>query len=119
MPDNESYQSQNPDQGYTPNPSPNPSPNPAPNGSIPGKGAATASLVLGIIGVVCWFFSWSSIASIILGIIGIVLAGNSKKAGFEGGTRKAGMVLSIIALVGGAVFFVTCVICASTLALFS
>ena len=50
------------------------------NGNIPGKGAATASMVLGIIGVVCWFFGVSSIVSVVVGIIGLILASNSKKA---------------------------------------
>ncbi len=53
------------------------------NGNIPGKGAATASMVLGIIGVVCWFFGVSSIVSVVVGIIGLILASNSKKAGLS------------------------------------
>lgn len=85
------------------------------NGNIPGKGAATASMVLGIIGVVCWFFGWSSIVSVIVGIIGLVLASNSKKAGFVSGVRTAGYVLSLISLIGGAIFFVSCVACAGIL----
>ena len=63
------------------------------NGNIPGKGAATASMVLGIIGVVCWFFGVSSIVSVVVGIIGLILASNSKKAGFVSGVRTAGFVL--------------------------
>ena len=82
------------------------------NNKLPGQGAAVASLVLGIISVVCWFFSWSVIVSIVLGIIGLVLAGSSKKAGFTGGMRTAGFVLSLIGLIGGAVFFVACIACA-------
>lgn len=61
------------------------------NGNIPGKGAATASMVLGIIGVVCWFFGVSSIVSVVVGIIGLILASNSKKAGFVSGVRTAGL----------------------------
>ena len=38
------------------------------NQNIPGKSAATASMVLGIISIVCWFFGWSLIASVILGV---------------------------------------------------
>lgn len=57
---------------------------PTPPGDVPGKGAATGSLVCGIIAVVCWFFGVSAIASVILGIVGLVLASNSKKAGFNG-----------------------------------
>ena len=72
------------------------------NNNIPGKGAATASLVLGIISVVLWFFGYSALVSVILGIVGLILAGNAKKAGF---------VLSLIGLIGGAIFFVACVAC--------
>lgn len=79
--------------------------------TTPGKGQATASLVLGIIAVVCWFFGYSAVISVILGIIGLILAGNSKKSGFDGGIRTAGFVLSLIGLVGGAVVFVACVAC--------
>ena len=59
------------------------------NNKIPGKGAAIASMVLGIIAVVLWFFGYSAIVSVVLGIIGLVLAGNAKKVGFEGGIRTA------------------------------
>ena len=81
------------------------------NNNIPGKGAATASLVLGIISVVLWFFGYSALVSVILGIVGLILAGNAKKAGFNGGIRTAGFVLSLIGLIGGAIFFVACVSC--------
>ncbi len=86
------------------------------NSNIPGKGAATASLVLGIISVVCWFFGYSAFLSVVLGIIGIVQAINSKKAGYNDGIRTAGFVLSIIGLVGGGLVFIACVACAGTLA---
>lgn len=82
---------------------------------IPGKGAATASLVLGIIAVVCWFFGYSAIVSVVLGVIGLILAGNAKKAGFVGGVRTAGFVLSLIGLIGGALVFVACVACVGAL----
>ena len=85
------------------------------NNKIPGKGAAIASMVLGIIAVVLWFFGYSAIVSVVLGIIGLVLAGNAKKAGFEGGIRTAGFVLSLIGLIGGAVCFIACVACVGTL----
>lgn len=80
--------------------------------NVPGKGAAIASLVLGIVAVVFWFFGWGSLVSVVTGIVGLVCATNAKKAGFEGGMRTAGFVLSIIGLVGGAVVFVACVACA-------
>ena len=72
------------------------------NDKIPGKGAATASMVLGIISVVLWLFGYSALVSVILGIVGLILAGNAKKAGF---------VLSLIGLIGGAIFFVACIAC--------
>lgn len=89
------------------------------NGKVPGKGMAVASLVLGIIAIVLWWFSWSAIASIVLGVVGLVLAGQSKKAGFSGGMRTAGFVLSLIGLIGGAIATITwiaCVACAKELA---
>ena len=85
------------------------------NQNVPGKGAAVASLVLGIIAVVLWFFGYTSIVSVILGIVGLVCAGNAKKAGFMGGLRTAGFVLSLIGLIGGAIFFVACVACAGAI----
>ena len=85
------------------------------NQNIPGKGAATASLVLGIIAVVCCFFGYSAIISVLLGIVGLVLAGNSKKAGFEGGVRTGGFVLSLIGLIFGGIAFMACVTCAGAL----
>lgn len=85
------------------------------NGKTPGKGAAIASLVLGIIAVVLWWFGYSSAISVILGIIGLVLASSAKKAGYTGGIRTAGFVLSLIGLIGGAIFFVSCVACVGIL----
>ena len=83
--------------------------------NVPGKNSAVVSLVLGIIGVVLWFFGYSSILSVALGIAGLIFAVNSKKEGFDGGIRTAGFVLSIISLVGGAVVFLACVACVGTL----
>ena len=45
----------------------------------PGKSNATASLVLGIIAVVFWFFGYSSILSVILGIVGLIQASKAKE----------------------------------------
>ena len=85
------------------------------NQNVPGKGAAVASLVLGIIAVVLWFFGYTSIVSVILGIVGLVCAGNAKKAGFMAGLRTAGFVLSLIGLIGGGIAFVACVACAGAI----
>ncbi len=68
---------------------------------IPGQSQATASLVLGILSIVGWFFGYSAILSFIFGLIGIVEASKSKRLGYYGGTRIAGLVLSIIGFIGG------------------
>ena len=77
----------------------------------PGKGSAIASLVLGIASVVLIWFGYSALASVACGIIGLILASSSKKAGYQGGMRTAGFVLSLIGLIAGAVVFVACVAC--------
>ena len=99
--------------------SPQPNLNPAAAGQteVPGKGHATASLVLGIIAVVCWFFGYSAIISVVCGGIGLYLAGKAKEEGFEGSTRTAGFVLSLIGLIGGALIFIACVACVGSLGL--
>lgn len=85
------------------------------SGNQPGKGAAIASLVLGIVAIVLWWFGYSSIISLIASIVGLVLASSAKKAGYTGGIRTAGFVLSLIGLIGGAVIFLACVACAGLL----
>ena len=75
-----------------------------PNGEIPGKNKAIASLVL-------WFFGYSSILSVVLGIIGVVMASKSKEEGYDENIRTAGFILSVIGIIGGAIFFVACVAC--------
>ena len=86
------------------------------NGTQEGKGPAIASLVLGIVSIVFWVFAgWIPFAggliSLICGIIGIVCATVSKNAGYNGGLRTAGLVCSIIGLVGGVIVFITCGLC--------
>lgn len=85
------------------------------NQNIPGKGAAIASMVCGIVAIVFWFFGVTSILSLVLGIVGLILANNAKKQGFTGGIQTAGFVLSIIGTVFGALIFISCVACASLL----
>lgn len=82
----------------------------------PKHGYAVASLVLGIIGVVFWFFGASSIVSVILGIIGLILASSAKTAGNTEGMRTAGFVLSLISLIGGLLVFIACIACVGGLA---
>lgn len=86
------------------------------NGKQPGQGAATGSLVCGIIAVVCWFFGYTTIVSLILGIIGLVMASKAKKEGYVGGMRTAGFVLSLIGVIVGAIVLVACVVLAGAIA---
>lgn len=85
------------------------------NGNDAGKGAATASLVLGIISIVTWFFGMGALVGLITGIIGLICASNAKKAGFVGGMRTAGFVCSLIGVIGSALVFVACVACVGVL----
>lgn len=82
-----------------------------------GKGAAIASLVLGIIGLVIDIFFGILIGPVglVLGIIGLILASKAKNDGFTGGLRTAGFVLSLLSLIFGAISFVACIACAGAL----
>lgn len=68
----------------------------------PGDGAATGCLVCGIISIF--------ICGLILGIVGLVLGSNAKKQGYVGGKLTAGIVCSIIGLVGWGIL-VACSVC--------
>lgn len=85
------------------------------NGDEPGKGAAIASLVLGIISIVFWFFGMGAFIGLVTGLIGVICASSSKKAGYTGGIQTGGLVCSIIGLIGSAVVFVACIACVGAL----
>ncbi len=85
------------------------------NGNDAGKGAAIASMVLGIISIVTWFFGMGALVGLITGVIGLICASNAKKAGFVGGMRTAGFVCSLIGVIGSALVFVACVACVGVL----
>ena len=84
----------------------------SPEGGMPPKqpsdGLATASLVTGILA----FF----LAPIILSILAIIFAAVAKKNGNTSGKATAGLVLGIISLVFGIIFWVICIpmMCAMT-----
>ena len=90
---------------------------PQPQGPQPGQGAATGSLVCGIISLVAAIvFGWTaflSLAGLVVGIVGIVLAVNAKKQGYTGGTQTAGLVLSILGACLSGIIFISCVACVS------
>lgn len=74
--------------------------------TVSGKGAATGSMIFGIIAIVLWFFECTPILSVGCGITGLVLATKSKKEGFSSGSRMVGLVFSIDGLIGGAFYLV-------------
>lgn len=71
------------------------------------NGAAVASLVLGIVGICT---GWLYGLGCILGIIGLVMASTAKKNNGGSGLATAGLVLSILAVVFGAVTL-ACTVC--------
>ncbi len=81
-----------------------------------GKNLATGSLVCGILSLVLMFFGYGALIGVILAIVAIVLSVNAKKAGFEGGMQKAGMILGIIGAVLCGLSFIACTICIGGLA---
>jgi len=77
---------------------------------------AIGSLILGIMSaslVLGWGGGASWLGGIIFGIVGISLANKATKAGYIGGMRTAGMVLSIIGIVLNSLpaLFVGCLGC--------
>ena len=101
--DNQGYYQNNQYSGY-----------PGQPGSEPGKGAAIASMVLGIITLVFCWMSFFAIIGIITGAVGIILAMTSKKAGYMGGMRTAGFVCSVVGLAISSVVFLCCaIVCAA------
>lgn len=86
-----------------------------PQGPQPGQGAATGSLICGIISLVAALvFGWTTflaLAGMVVGIVGVVLAVNAKKQGYNGGMQTAGLVLSIIGAALSAIIFVACIAC--------
>lgn len=86
-------------EGYTPN---------------NGKSKATASLVMGIIGLVLDFLVFWIVApaiGCILGVVGVIMASGAKKEGYVGGIATGGLVCSIISIVFG-IGSLLCVVCA-------
>ena len=72
-----------------------------------GKSQATASLVLGIVGIALMIFGLSLI-SIITSAIGLVMAGKAKKLGYMDGMRTAGFVINLIVLILCIIMVVAC-----------
>ena len=79
-----------------------------------GKSLATASMVLGSVGLVFTFFI-NGLIGLILGIIGLVLAGKAKQQGFEGSMRTAGFIMSLISVIAGVLMFILALACVATI----
>lgn len=73
---------------------------------------ATASLVLGILGVVLLFILWSAfpVLPLILGIIGLVLAVNESRL-VRNTLLTWAYILSLIAVVGAGIFVIAWLAC--------
>ena len=76
----------------------------------PGRGKATASMVLGIVAVVFFFTGLGAIVSVVCGIIGLVISNQSKAEGTSSAVRTAGFVLSLIGLIVGAIVVIASII---------
>ena len=70
-----------------------------------------ASLVLGIISIVCSFFGAFSWIGIVLGIAGVIFGAIGRKNIYKQGVATAGLVCSIIGLVLSSILFIACVAC--------
>ena len=71
---------------------------------------AVASLVLGILSLVCIFFGYFTLVGIVMGIVGLVLGIAANKEA-KSGMGTAGIVLSAIGLGLCAISFIACVAC--------
>ena len=82
------------------------------------NGLAIASLVLGILSLVCAFFGYSAILGLIFGIIGVVLGTKARKVA-QTGLATGGFVCSLIGLIFCAVGLVCALVCYGTLSALS
>ena len=80
------------------------------------SGAATASLVLGILSLICVFFGHGAILGLVFGIVGVVLGAKARKES-QTGTATAGFVCSLIGLIICAIGLVCVIACVSSLGL--
>lgn len=90
----------------------------SPNGEQPGQSAATISMVLGIVGLVC-ALAVNGLVGMVLGIIGLIYASKAKNEGYEGTNRTVGFALSLATVLLGAVMLVACVACVGTVGILS
>ena len=85
------------------------------HGTVPGRGQAIASLVLGIFSILLVWFGLSTIPGLVCGIVGVFMAAGAKKRGYTGGMRTAGFVCSLVGAILCALVFVACIACVACL----
>ena len=71
----------------------------------PANGLAIASMVLGIMSLVLWIAVWGYI---IMAPLAIILGAVAKKKGNQSGMATAGIVMGIISISTGVLFWVAC-----------
>lgn len=69
-----------------------------PNLKNPSNGKAIASLVLGVIAVICAFLGWGAFIGVILGLIGFILGMKAKKRS-PSVMAQAGIIIAILAII--------------------
>jgi hypothetical protein len=79
------------------------------------SGKAVASLVLGIIGLVCVFFGVYAWIGVIVAVVGLVLGVLAKKEQ-PSKFASAGVIMSIIAIALCLISFIACIACVGALA---
>lgn len=80
----------------------------APMPPMPGKGAATASMICGIISLVMCLTGWMALIGLGLGIPAIITGASAKKQGYVGGMAQAGFIMGIIGTVLSGLFLLAC-----------
>ncbi len=76
---------------------------------------AIASMVCGILSIVCWFLGHYSWLALPFGIAGLILAFDAKKKGNDSVYRTAGFITSLVGMLFGVVLFIACVGCVGCL----
>ena len=76
---------------------------------------AIASMVCGILSIVCWFLGHYSWLALPFGIAGLILAFDAKKKGNDSVYRTAGFITSLVGMLFGVILFIACVGCVGCL----
>ena len=79
------------------------------------NGIAIASLVLGIVSIVCVFFGYGVILGLVFGIIGTILGAKARKES-QTGLATAGFVCSLVGIILCVLGFVCAIACIGSLA---